>query len=321
MFTYKKKTILLAGLTIFLLTANLQAGRKKEISKTFEAMKTVRINTVSGDCLVKVGDNDKIDVQLTYTYMPEDNFEPIFQIKGSSLYLEEDMIGSTYGSALWTVTVPAETRINFSTASGDFTADDLKGRISVETASGDIELSNCNCNIKAQTASGDIQLTDSEGDFNLEIASGDITVSDCKGVFELNSASGDIETDNCRGEFELNAASGDIEALKTFIEEASTFDVASGDVYVELAETAEFNLSLSSASGNATLNYNGHPVRGYFELTAREDRGDIRAPFPFDDEEVFERYDRDYVSKSFTLSTDTPSITIETATGKAVLEK
>jgi DUF4097 and DUF4098 domain-containing protein YvlB len=320
MFKYKK-TILLAGLTIFLLAVNLQAGRKNEINKSFEAMKMVRINTISGDCVVKVGDNDKIDVQLTYTYMPEENFEPLFQTKGSSLYLEEDMTGSTHGSALWTLTVPAETRINFSTASGDFTADDLKGRVSVETASGNIELSNCNSKIRAETASGDIRLTDSEGDFNLETASGDIVVSDCKGVFDLNAASGDIETENCRGEFEVNAASGDIEALKTFIEEASTFSVASGDVYVELAETAEFDLSLSSASGNATLDYNGHPVSGYFEFTAREGRGNIRAPFPFDDEEVFERYDQDYISKSFTLGSDTPSITIETATGKAVLEK
>jgi len=316
-----KKTILLTGLTVFLLAVNLYAGRKREITKSFDAKKSVRINTISGDCVVQVGDNDRIDVLLIYTYTPEDNFEPQFRAKGDNLTLEEDMTGSTHGSAVWTLTVPPLTRINFSSASGDFEAGGLKGRVIIETASGDIELSDCESDLRLETASGDINLTNSKGDFNLETASGDVTVNDCSGVFEIDVASGDIETDNCRGEFELNNASGDIEALKTFIEQTSSFDVASGDVYVELGESADFDMTLSSASGQAVLDYSGHPVKGHFEFTAREDRGVIKAPFPFDHEEVFERYDRDYVSKSFTLDSDSPEIVIETASGKAVLEK
>jgi len=316
-----KRTILLTGLLVFLLAANLFAGRKKEISKSFDAKKTVRINTISGDCVVQVGDNDRIDVQLIYTYTPEDNFEPIFRAKGENLYLEEDMTGSTRGNAVWTLTVPPSTRISFSSASGDFEGESLEGRINVETASGDIELTDCESDFRIETASGDIHVDNSKGDFNLETASGDVTVNDCSGNFEIDVASGDIETENCRGEFELDAASGDIEALNTFIEEASSFDVASGDVYVELGESVDFDLFLSSASGRVVLDYSGNPVKGHFEFTAREDRGYIKAPFPFDDEEIYERYDQDYVSKTFTLGSDSPEIVIETSSGKAILEK
>ncbi|MBN1212799.1 MAG: DUF4097 family beta strand repeat protein [candidate division Zixibacteria bacterium] len=315
------KTILLTGLLVSLLAVNLHAGRKREINKSFDAKKSIRITTISGDCIVQVGDKDRIDVRLIYTYTPEDNFEPLFRAKGDNLYLEEDMTGSTRGSAVWTLTVPPQTRINFSSASGGFESDGLEGRVIIETASGDIELSGCEDNFRVETASGGITLTDSKGDFDLSTASGDIMVSDCSGIFEIDVASGDIETNNCRGEFELNTASGDIEALNTVIEEASSFGCASGDVYVELSESTDFDLTLSSASGRVVLDYNGQPVKGHFEFTAREDRGDIRAPFPFDHEEVYERYDQDYISKSFTLGSDVPEILIETASGKAILEK
>ena len=315
------KTFLLTGLMVFLLAVNLYAGRKREINKSFDAKKSVRINTISGDCVVKVGDNDKIDIQLVYTYRPEENFDPLFRAKGDNLYLEEDMTGSTRGSAVWTLTVPPATRINFSSASGDFEAAGMKSRINVETASGDIDLTDCESDFRIETASGDITVTNCKGDFNLETASGDVTASDCSGTIEIGVASGDIETENCRGEFEIDAASGDIEALNTIIDEVSSFDVASGDVYVELAESSDFDLYLSSASGRAVLDYNGLDVKGYFEFTAQEDRGDIRAPFSFDDEEYFERYDQDYVRKSFTRGGNHPEIIIETASGKAVLEK
>ena len=105
-------------------------------------------------------------------------------------------------------------------------------------------------------------------------------------------------------------------------DEASAFSSASGDVYVELAETPEHDLELSSASGNSVLNFNGHPIEGQFEFVAKYRKGDIESPIDFDDEETFRRPgDRDrYVRKTFSRG-DKPYISIRTASGEAVLEE
>ncbi|MDD3730781.1 MAG: DUF4097 family beta strand repeat-containing protein [candidate division Zixibacteria bacterium] len=282
----KKRISFFFIILISLLPAvNLYAAREQEISKTFEAKKTVRITTVCGDGIIRPGQSNRIEVHLVYSFSPHDAYEPFFRDKGNNLHLGEEIDGSTSGRATWTLTVPPETKIDFSSASGDFEATSLTGRVIVETASGDI------------------------------------TLSDYNGELRVESASGDIRLNNCRGTFKIETASGDIEALNTFIDQAGFFESASGDVYVQLAESAEFDLNLSSAAGRATLDYNGNPVRGHFEFVTLYRHGRISSPFVFDLEEEFERYRQNYIRKSLTLGSNTPEIIIETGVGKAILEK
>lgn len=152
-------------------------------------------------------------------------------------------------------------------------------------------------------------------------ASGDMTITDLKGVFVANTASGNIEIENCQGEFDINTASGDIDAINVKIDEESKFATASGTVNVKLAESSRFDLNIGSASGRAVLDYNGNPVKGYFEFTAKERSGRISAPFDFDDTEEFRRYQDWYVRKSFTKESDKPHIIIGTASGRAALKE
>ena len=88
---------------------------------------------------------------------------------------------------------------------------------------------------------------------------------------------------------------------------------------VVLGASSEYDLVLSTASGSATLDYDGHPINGSFEFLARMRRGRIVAPFEFDDEEEFERWDQAFVRKSFKRGNDGPMIAIETASGRAEL--
>lgn len=308
-------------LMVLLPAVNLYAAREQEISKTFEAKKTVRITTVCGDGIIRPGQSNCIEVHLVYSFSPHDAYEPFFRDKGNNLHLGEEIDGSTSGRATWTLTVPPETKIDFSSASGDFEATSLTGCFIVETASGDIVLSNYNGELRVESASGDIRLDNCRGTFKIETASGDVDAIDCSGTLDIESASGYIHTDNCKGEFALEVASGDIEALNTFIDQAGFFESASGDVYVQLAESAEFDLNLSSAAGRATLDYNGNPVRGHFEFITLYRHGRISSPFAFDLEEEFERYRQNYIRKSFTLGSDKPEIIIETGVGNAILEK
>jgi DUF4097 and DUF4098 domain-containing protein YvlB len=301
--------------------SSIYAQEMKEIHKTFEAKGSMRIKTVSGDCIVKTGAADQIKVDVVYSVRPDDAFEPDFQEKGSSLNIKERWYGSSSGEVTWTLTVPPTTDIRFSTASGDLTVSDITNSIEANTASGDITIENSEGEYEISTASGDIELDESKGEFELSTASGDIEARDISGEIEFSTASGEITVRDSRGTFDLSCASGDIKATEIILDEEGTFSTASGDVEVRLAESTKYDLDLSAASGDVELDYNGNPVTGYFEFTARKRRGDIRSPIDFDQEEEFERHGDVYVRKSFTSGSKTPRIFLSTASGKAVLKK
>lgn len=313
------RTIGILGLVMLVLSMSAFAGRKEVVEKTFDAKESVRISTISGDCIIKQGDVDKIHVHLVYTYRPSGSFEPEFEERGKVLRLSENHYESNSGNSVWTITVPAETRIRFSTASGDFEAVGMTGDLKAATASGDMVIEDCTGRFDFETASGDLMATDCKGEFEFSSASGDITIDDCSGTFELESASGDVEIEDCEGEFEAGVASGDIEVEGVVITAPSSFETASGDVDVVLGASSEYDLVLSTASGSATLDYSGHPINGSFEFLARVRRGRIVAPFDFDKEEEFERWGDDYVRKSFKRGSDGPLIAIETSSGRAKL--
>lgn len=291
--------ILLVSITF----AKISATEKQEIIKTFDKKESIDMRFVSGDCHVKKGSSDKIEVNLVYRIDPPEAFEPVFQEKGDELVLKERFHGSSSGSSTWTLTVPDGIEIQFKSASGDFEVVDL------------------NCEIKVNTASGDISIENSDGEFHANTASGDVAIQNSKGEFDMNTASGEINVKSGSGEYSLSSASGDVDCKDILIKEECSFSAASGDVYVELAQSSAYDLKLSSASGDAILNFNGKPIQGYFELTAKVRSGRIKSPFKFDNEEEFYKNDQLYVRKSFTRSEDTPQIHISTASGKAELRE
>ena len=316
------------------------AGLGEEIQKTFDGIETVKLSTVSGDCIVKTHSSDEVVVELFYDVEPKKAFKYKIRESGSTLIIKERWgNGSSSGEVRWTLTVPAETEIEFSSASGDLTAEGLAKSIESSTASGDVELHDIGGDIEISAASGDIEIMGSTGDVEVSTASGDITVEDCTGEIELSTASGDIdatqvgeeiefstasgdvEVSDSKGEFNLSCASGSVTAENITVTGESRFSTASGEVEVSLAETAEYDLTLSSASGDVVLDYNGNPVKGYFEFEARKSGSRIVCPFDFDDEEEFEHYDHTYVRKSFSRKGKTPEVHLSTSSGKAVLKK
>lgn len=266
--------------------AAVQAGQEV-ITEVFLAKEVVKVNTTSGDLVIVQAKSNEITVDIEYNVRPRDSFEPVFKERKNKLVMSEEFHGrSSSGRITWTVAVPEGTTVDFNTASGDMMVEGFSGEI------------------RSSTASGDYDIRDSEG------------------IFDLSTASGDVDISNCHGEIEASSASGDIDVINVILDEASAFSSASGDVYVELAKTSKYDLSLSSASGNSVLNFNGNPIEGHFEFVAKYRKGDIESPIDFDDEETFRHPgDRDrYVRKSFSRGSN-PIISIKTATGEAVLEE
>lgn len=294
--------LILSILSIFLVAAGVSAKVKQSNSWTFDAKKKVVINTVSGDCMVSKSTDGKIHIAVEYAYDPDDSYEPVVRERGRYIDIDEKKYHSNSGYSTWKVEVPEKTEVRFSTASGDLLARELTNEIDASTASGSIELDQC------------------KGEFSLNTASGDIEAYDCSGLFELNTASGDIGLDGCEGEFHGNTASGSIDVVESKFSEASGFSTASGRVDVGLAETIKYDLTLSSASGRVTLDYNGNPIKGQFAFTSKTHGGRISAPFEFQEKRSFRRWGDSYTTKTARLDSDEPYITLETASGHATLK-
>ena len=292
-----------------------------EVHEEYEAKKNVRIETASGDCIVKGGGSDKIIVHLEYSERLKDNFEPDIQERSNSIRIKERWFGrSSGGRVLWTITVPPTTEVELSTASGDVSLEDLSNVVDASAASGDFTILACKGELEVSTASGDIDITELTGKVDFSTASGDIKSSQLNGEVEFSTASGDIRIRNSEGSFELSCASGDIEASDLTLTEESSFSTASGDVEVGLAQSAEHDLEISTASGDAKLDYNGNEIKGYFEFTAKKRSGSIRSPIDFDREEEYGRNGDEYVRKSFTKGGKTPVVLISTSSGSVVLK-
>lgn len=318
----KGMTIVAAAVILLVACGYPLAAWGREIHKEFDGVKSVKLSTVSGDCIIKSHRSDKVIVDLVYEVDPEDAIDFKFDERRGKLVIKERWHGSSSSShVIWTLTVPEEAEIDFSTASGDIEVTGPIGEIEASTASGDIELDNVSGEVDVSTASGDVTIIKGDGEMNISTASGDVEGAEIKGEMEISTASGEIEIADSRGLFELSCASGEITADNIAVEGASSFSTASGSVKVVLAETSEHDLSLSAASGDVTLDYNGNPVVGYFEFEARKRRASIKCPFDFDDEEEFEKWDQMYVRKSFTRKGDNPAIYLSTASGKIVLKK
>jgi len=288
-----------------LMTAGAYAQRVQEWDETFEARERVRINTISGDVEIVKGGADKILVHIRSSYRPADSFEPKMRERRNAVYLEEEMYGSNRGNAVWTITVPEGTIIDFKTASGDMRIADMKGAFSASSASGDFYIEKCS------------------GEFDFNTASGDIELVNCTGYFDASTASGDIDIDDCQGEFDVNTASGDVEGIEVTFTDESRFNTASGSVEIVLAQTVEHDLEISTASGRVILDYNGHPMKGHYEFISKHRNGRVSAPFDFDEEHVerFRRWGDRYVRQTYTKDSDTPYIELSTASGKVSLHE
>jgi DUF4097 and DUF4098 domain-containing protein YvlB len=290
-----------------------------ESSLAFTGIQDLIIDVVSGDCTIQPADDDTLRVDLSYTF-PETCYEPSYLRDAAELELEENFTGeSCSGSAHWVITAPDGVDIEFESASGSFSLTDHQGNVRVNTASGTIDLVGYTGQADVNNASGNITLETVNGVINANSASGHIYASEATGEFDLGSASGNVIVSDASGTMNLSSASGHVSCDAVVFTSSGNLSSASGNVTVVLVESPGYDLSLSSASGNAVLNYNGNDVQGYFEFTAKLDDGEIVSPYPFDSETTYTEWGNVYMRKSFTRGQGTPIITISTASGEAAL--
>ncbi len=288
---------------------------------SFDGANRVEIEGVSGDIAVQSGGGSQITIEVTEDVSPANAFRAEVEQDGSTIRVRENWTRRGRGSVEWTLVIPegSDTVIVVETASGDLVAD-ADARFEFSTASGDVRLSDMSVveGSSFTTASGNLVLTEvSVGDdVKMSTASGDIEFSGVRAGrgFAASTASGNVDVGNSEGVMNASSASGDVRVDEDSLTGPSTYSSASGDVTVRLGAAPEYELEVSSASGDARLEA---PFGADFTLimTKRRDRGDIDSPFEATSEREFERNGRTYVEQTVVRGSGQPEIRVSTASG------
>lgn len=192
------------------------------------------------------------------------------------------------------ITVPADTRLDARSGSGDLEVGDVAGPVDTSTGSGEIKVGRITDSVKARsgsggievegassldasTGSGNVRATSVRGDLEARSGSGDITLGQKgKGRVDVSTGSGEVEVTGATGPMHVRASSGNIMVEGT---PASDWDVSasSGDVRLRVAGQTGFDLDLRSSSGRIETS---HSITASGSPSRRELKGQVRGGGP-----------------------------------------
>ncbi len=169
--------------------------------------------------------------------------------------------------------VPAETRLESGTGSGDVLVEGIVGPAQAATGSGNVRFSDIERPVEAATGSGDILLDALDAEVRATTGSGNIQAKGLKGPLALQTGSGDVSVTQSSAE-EVRVATGSGNVSIAAVTGRLTAETGSGDVLVE--GRPEQPWKLRAGSGNLHLKVSGP---GY-DLEAETSSGDIRVDAP-----------------------------------------
>jgi len=295
-------------------------AEQREVVRELPGRPKLVIELTSADCFIEAGGEDRIRLRVLHSY-GEDRYKVEIQERGDQVRLRERFLRrSPRGSATWLLTVPADTELSFSSASGVFESrGDYRG-LEASSASGRIYIEDLDGRIDINTASAAVRLQGVAGDLSVTTASGAVEIADFGGRLRLRSAAGGVKLDGPAAQIEATTAAGSIEVSQLRLTGECSFRSAAGDVDVELAAAPTFDLSLASSSGTVELDLNGNDIVGTFVFSALQQTGRIESPLDFDEQEIFVHAGQTYLRKTFSRGSDLPRITLATAAGSARLK-
>ena len=168
------------------------------------------------------------------------------------------------------VTVPAQTRLNAHTGSGDQTISGLQLPVTAKTGSGNITVERVSAETRVNSGSGDLKINSIKGVLYAGTGSGNIHALDVAGDVFVNTGSGNIEVQqNAGGGAKAETGSGTIKLHG--VKGGLRADAGSGDIQVEGEPTSDWRLG--AGSGNITLKV---PTQASFNIDARTSSGTLR---------------------------------------------
>ena len=183
----------------------------------------------------------------------------ISHVKNKDASLWDSVMSFTQGrrSARVSISVPATTEVNVSTANADALVNGVRATVKASTATGSLTLDDIVGDVFANTVSGDIECHDLTGDFKGNSVSGALTVQASRlGQIKLNTVSGDIALDLTHGRAQIQSNS------------------VSGDVTVRIPAGRGFDVAAHTASGHVVIDGQSMNGDSPYQLGGRLTDGD-----------------------------------------------
>jgi hypothetical protein len=174
-------------------------------------------------------------------------------------------------SISYEIVVPADTRLESQSGSGDQVISGVAGPVEAETGSGNLTTSSIGGPVRAQTGSGNLVLSDVKGNVRARAGSGNIKATNVAGGFDGETGSGNIALEqSAPGSVRVHTGSGDVElrGVRGSLEGETgsgqlhaegrpggmwRLHTGSGDVRMKLASDASFDLDAKTGSGSISL--------------------------------------------------------------------
>jgi DUF4097 and DUF4098 domain-containing protein YvlB len=193
-------------------------------------------------------------------------------------------------SISYEVVVPAATRLQSRTGSGNQNVSGLRGLVEVETGSGSLALSDIGDTVRADTGSGNINIAGVKGNVRAKTGSGSIEASGIAGGFEGSTGSGNVKMEQTSpgavrvstgsGSIELHGVHGSVDAQTGSGSLAAEGDptgtwklhTGSGGVQLQMASNASFDLDAHTNSGSVSMS---PPITVQGTVGRKEVRGKV----------------------------------------------
>jgi DUF4097 and DUF4098 domain-containing protein YvlB len=233
----------------------------------------IELENIAGTITVIAGNNASLEiVKVARGRTPEDAKEQLplvnvqvveragrvevrTQYPGSREWRRDNSRRNISVSVNYNVTVPAGTRVNAKSISGDIHVKDIKGDLSLETISGAVRIANAGRIASASSTSGNVELTDTaiEGGLELGSISGSVILRRVKARrIDASTVSGNVIVQEVDCErIEAESISGNIDFSGNLSRGGHyAFSSHSGQVKVAVDGRTGFEVEAESFSGN-----------------------------------------------------------------------
>jgi DUF4097 and DUF4098 domain-containing protein YvlB len=172
------------------------------------------------------------------------------------------------------VTVPAQTRLNSHTGSGDQAISGLQLPVTAKTGSGNITVEHVTGDTRVSSGSGDLKINSVKGVLYCDTGSGNVRAQDVAGDVVASAGSGNIEVQqSAGGSVKAETGSGNIKL--NGVKGGLRAQAGSGDIQVQGEPTSDWRLG--AGSGNITLKI---PTQASFNIDARTSSGSLTVHHP-----------------------------------------
>jgi DUF4097 and DUF4098 domain-containing protein YvlB len=263
-----------------------RSGAEGSFDRTLKVSTPVSLDvrTGSGNIRVKAGDSSSVvvhaEIRSGHGWGDSDAEQRIREIEknppieqdGNSIHIGQTRDSDLYRniSISYEIRVPAQTRLDAHTGSGDFSAAGVQLEINGRTGSGNIRVEDAAAKVELSAGSGEVELRNARGGARVSSGSGNVRAEGVAGPVKATSGSGEVRIElSGPGDVEASSGSGNISAHGV----KGSMRATTGSGNVEARGEPQGEWHLRTGSGNVSVEL---PPGAGFELDAHTGSGTIQ---------------------------------------------